>query len=156
MIQIRCINPQQGHAAIAAQLWPWVKSMTMAGNMVDIHAGPSEDAKTDRQRRYYHGVILTEIARQANAAGQKFPMAVWKEYFRDKFLGKKRITFIDPMTGKKSRRHVRISTEDLGIRKYAELIERVTAFAVTELGVTFSADMDEWTDPETGEIMGVA
>jgi len=60
------------------------------------------------------------------------------------------------MTGKKSRRHVRISTEDLGIRKYAELIERVTAFAVTELGVTFSADMDEWTDPETGEIMGVA
>ena len=39
MIHIRCHNPQQGHASIAANLWPWVKAQTMAGNAVDIRAG---------------------------------------------------------------------------------------------------------------------
>ena len=41
MIQIRCHNAQQAHAAMTAQLWPWVKAMTMAGNRVDIKAEPA-------------------------------------------------------------------------------------------------------------------
>ncbi len=169
MIQIRCINAQQAHAAMTAQLWPWVKSMTMAGNMVDIHAGPSEDSITNEQRGYLHAVVLTEIAQFAKANGEKFPMAVWKEWFRSEFLGFKVVTSINPFTKKKVRRRVRISTEDLGVRGLAQYIDRVIAFAATDLGVVVSEPLPphlrpgrhrkvekESVDPETGEIMGVA
>ena len=69
---------------------------------------------------------------------------------------------MNPITGKKSRRRQRLSTEDLGIRAYSKLIDRVQAFAVTELKVTFPATYDQWeaaiswgaVDPDTGEILG--
>ena len=99
---------------------------------------PEEDAKTIRQRGYYHRVVLTEISEQAVANGQHFPMPVWKEYFRAKYLGYKRKVYKDPMTGKKVWRNERVSSEDLGVKAYSKLIEQVIAFAVTELGVMFS------------------
>ncbi len=139
-------NPVQGHQVLTASFWPWAKAMLIAGHKIVVKGEEAEDAKSDKQRRYYHGVVLTEIARHANANGQKFPMAVWKEHFRETLLGHKWVTNIDPTTGKKKRRKVRISTEDLGVRKYSELIEQVTAFAVTDLGLTFS--VARWEDME--------
>ena len=117
-----------------------------------------QDAKTDRQRRYYHGVVLKSIAEQARPNGQQFPLAVWKEHFRAEFLGFKTVTAINPLTGRKARRRVRISTEDLSVRSYSNFIDRVSAFGATELGVTFPASFEQWermqVDPETGEIIG--
>lgn len=139
-------NPVQGHQVMRDSLWPWAKSMLSAGHKLVIRAEELENDKSDRQRRYYHGVVLTEIARHATANGVKYPMPVWKEHFRKEFLGDKRKVFIDPITGRKSRRTVRVSTEDLGVRKYSELIEKVQAFAATELGVTFS--VGRWEDFE--------
>ena len=124
--------------------------MMLAGHRLVAEFRLAEDAKTD-QRKYYHGVILKQIAQQARPNDQTFPLAVWKEHFRKEYLGFKSVTCIDPMTGKKSRRRVRKSTEDLGVKAYAVLIERVTAFAVTELGVKF-AERGEYIDPDTGEI----
>lgn len=98
-----------------------------------------EDAKTDRQRRYYHGVVLKTIAQQARPNGEQHALAVWKEYFRAEYLGYKTVTTKNPITGKKIRRRVRVSTEDLGVKGYSQLIDRVSAFAATELGVTFPA-----------------
>ena len=41
---------------------------------------------------------------------------------------------------------------------YSDLIDRVSAFAATELGVTFPATYEQWEreqiDPDTGEIIG--
>ncbi len=128
----------QGHKVIAQSLWPWAKEQLRSGKRLVFKADELEDDKSIRQRRYYHGVVLTEIAEQARANGEKFPMKVWKEHFREIYLGSKWEVRIDPFTRKKVRRKVRVSTEDLGIRKYSELIEKVTAFAVTELGVQFS------------------
>ena len=65
-------------------------------------------------------------------------MQVWKEHFRETFVGSKWKVTTDPMTGKKKRRKVRISTEDLGVKAYSKLIDQVTAFAAVELGVMFS------------------
>lgn len=127
-----------GNASFANIVRPWCKDRWKEGKRLAISIVEAEDAKSDQQRRYYHGVVLTEIAEQAKANGQKFAMPVWKEFFRDKFLGFKVKTFTNPVTGKKSRRRVRISTEDLGVKAYSNLIERVTAFAVTDLGVEFS------------------
>ena len=142
-------DPQQAHSSLSLQVWPWAKSMLAAGNRLVLEVRLAEDAKTDRQRAYYHGVVLAEIAKQAKVNGQRFPLAVWKEHFRSEYLGFKTVTCTNPMTGKKSRRRVRKSTEDLGEKAYAQLIERVTAFACTDLGVEFPARVD----PETGEIL---
>lgn len=142
-------DPKQAHSSLSGQVWPWAKSMLSAGHRLVLEVRLAEDAKTDGQRKFYHGVVLTEIAKQAKVNGQRFPLAVWKEHFRAEYLGFKTVTYTNPMTGKKSRRRVRKSTEDLGVKAYAQLIERVTAFACTDLGVEFPARID----PETGEII---
>ena len=132
--------------------------MLAAGHRLHVEVRLYEDAKTDRQRGYYHGVVLKTIAQQARPNGQQYPLAVWKEHFRAEYLGYKTLTRKNPLTGKKTRTRLRVSTEDLGVRGYSRLIDRVTAFAATELGVTFPATFEQWegmrVDPETGEIIG--
>jgi hypothetical protein len=83
-------------------------------------------------------VVLTEIAQFCRANGEQYPMPVWKEWFRDKFLGFKVVTHIDPFTRRKLRRRVRVSTEDLGVRRLAKYIDQVIAFAATDLGYQVS------------------
>ena len=47
--------------------------------------------------------------------------------------------------------------QGLGEKGYSQLIDRVSAFAATELGVTFPATFQQWegmqVDPDTGEIL---
>lgn len=151
-LQVLCFEPVQSNQVLKKVVWPWLKSQTMAGNRITLECRLTEDAKTDAQRRFYHGIILKQIAQQAVVNGQKFPLAVWKEHFRNEYLGFRTVTYTNPMTGKKSRRRVRKSSEDLGVKGYAHLIEKVTAFAVTELSVQF-AEKGEHIDHETGEII---
>lgn len=146
-------EPVQAHTLITKTLWPHCKAMLMAGHKMAIEVRRAEDVKTDKQRRYYHGYVLLTIARQAEVNGQKFDLKTWKEHFRAEYLGFKVRTVKNPITGKKVRRRERVSTEDLGIKGYSQLIERVTAFAATTLGVEF---YEEWTDPETGEVYVLA
>lgn len=148
-------EPDQAGKSLNGTVVPWCKAQFAAGHQLAVEIRLAEDAKTDAQRRMYHGVILKQIAEQAKPNGQKFPLAVWKEHFRSEFLGFKTVTCINPLNGKKSRRRVRKSTEDLSVKCYAALIERVTAFAATELGVTF-AEQGEYVDPETGELKAYA
>lgn len=144
-------NSVSGHASLV-QLWSALKpELDRHPHVVEVR--PYEDKLSDQQRRYYHGHILTEIARQARPDGKQYPMSVWKEFFRDRFLGTKRKACVNPITGRKSKRNVRVSTEDLGVRGYANLIERVTAFAVTDLGVNFDMTLQDFIDDETGEIV---
>lgn len=148
-------EPKQAHRLLLAA-WPHMKEFLARGQQLDLEVRLHEDAKTDRQRRYYHGVVLQCIAQQARPQGQSFPLAVWKEHFRAEFLGFKTVTTKNPITGKKVRRRERVSTEDLGVKGYSQLIDRVTAYAATELNVTFPATYEQWAgtvDPETGEIL---
>lgn len=151
-------EPVQARQHFTNVVAPWCKSMWAAGHRLHVEVRLHEDAKTDRQRRYYHGVVLKSIADQARPNGQQYPLAVWKEHFRAEYLGHKTVTSKNPLTGKKVRRRVRVSTEDLGVKGYSQLIDRVSAFAATELGVTFPATFQQWermqVDPDTGEIIG--
>ena len=138
------MNPVQANVHMKSVVAPWCRSMWAAGHRLQIEIRLHEDAKTDRQRAYYHAVVLKQIAQQARPNGQAYGMRVWKEYFREKFLGFRTVTHKDPMTGKKHRRRVRVSTEDLGVRGYSMLIEKVTAFAVMELDVRFPMTWGEY------------
>lgn len=77
---------------------PWCKSMWAAGHRLHVEVRLHEDAKTDRQRAYYHGVVLKSIADQARPNDARFPLAVWKEHFRAEYLGFK----TDIMSGAKA------------------------------------------------------
>ena len=151
-------EPVQAGQHFKNVLAPWCKSMWAAGHRLHVEVRLHEDAKTDRQRAYYHGVVLKTIAQQAKPNGAQYPLAVWKEHFRAEYLGSKTVTSKNPLTGKKVRRRVRVSTEDLGVKGYSQLIERVSAFAATELGVSFPASFEQWesmeVDQDTGEIIG--
>lgn len=130
-------NPVQGHKVMRDSLWPWAKAMLSAGHKLVIKGEEAEDAKSIQQRKYLHGVIFTEMAEQIRPNGQSFPMKVWKEHCREKFLGSTWTVSVDPITGKKVRRKSRVSTEDLGIKAYSTYIEQCTAYA-SEMGCEFS------------------
>ena len=157
-LQVHWTDGGAARASFLERVVPWCIAQWDAGRQVEAEFRLHEDAKTDRQRAYYHGVVLKTIAAQARPHGQQFPLQVWKEHFRAEYLGHKTVTTKNPMTGKKVRRRQRVSTEDLGVKGYSQLIDRVTAFAATELGVTFPATFGQWeqmqVDPDTGEIIG--
>ena len=131
-------EPDQAREAVRNHFLPYIGKLIDAGKRVAITAMEEEDSKSIRQRNYYHRCVLVEIAEQAIVHGQKFDMPVWKEHFRETFVGSTWKVTKNPMTGKKMRRKVRISTEDLGVKAYSKLIDEVSAFAATELGVSFS------------------
>ena len=75
-------NAEQAAMAIRNVAAPKCREIWAAGQLVEATFRTHEDAKTDRQRRYYHGVVLKSIAQQARPNGQQYPLAVWKEHFR--------------------------------------------------------------------------
>lgn len=169
LLRVHLHNPQQAHAELAQRAWPWVKDQTGQGRALCAEFRLLDDVITNEQRGYLHGVVLRDIAAFARPGGVQHDMKTWKEYFRSTWLGFKVVTSIDPFTLKKSRRRVRVSTEDLGVRKLAEYIDRIIAFAATDLGVEVSEPMPkhlrpakggakraETVDQDTGEIMEVA
>jgi hypothetical protein len=164
-------SPEQARAVLARNLLPWIGEQLTQGRELVVEARLLEDDITDKQRGFLHGVVLTEIAQFARLPnGRQYDMKTWKEHFRSEWLGFKVVTSINPLTGRKVRRRVRVSTEDLGIRAMAEYIDRIIAFAATDLGVTVSEPLPpelrgtrrkrtaaEMADQETGEIReGVA
>ena len=155
---------EQGRAVLKSRGLPWVGEQLTLGRELVVEVRLLEDDITHKQRAYLHAVVLTEIAQYARPNGQSFPMPVWKEHFREAWLGFTLVTFINPLTGKKSRRRVRKSTEDLGIRAMAEYIDRIIAFAATDLGVVISEPLPPElrgkrqrdrapVDKETGEVL---
>ena len=159
------LHDEQQAAAAMRSAWPWAKDQLRQGRALVAEYRLLDDAITSEQRGYLHGVVLTEIAQFVRVNGQSYPMPVWKEWFRDKFLGFKVVTHIDPFTRRKLRRRVRVSTEDLGVRRLAKYIDEVIAFAATDLNYTVSEPLPphlrpqrrhkkaESVDQETGEIM---
>lgn len=95
------------------------------------------------QRGFYHKAVLGQISEQVRVNGERFVLAIWKEFYRKLFLpdtwemrklpGQKRATPV----------RVRHSTEELGVKGYSELIDKVIAHAATEWGVEFYFLADE-------------
>jgi hypothetical protein len=167
LFRVELCTPEQAREALRAGALPWIGEQLKQGRELVGEFRLLDDAITQEQRAYLHAVVLTEIAQFARPNGQQFPMKVWKEHFRQEFLGFKVVSTVNPLTGRKSRRRVRVSTEDLGVRGMANYIDRVIAFAATELGVTVSEPLPAHlrpqrrraqameqglVDPDTGEI----
>jgi hypothetical protein len=138
-LQATLINPDQARAFIAGQMGPYCRSQWQNGiERLRVTVEPEEDAKTVQQGRFYWGVVLTEISEQARIGGQRYTTEAWHELAKRQHLPRvsKRVC----IAGKK--RPVVTTTigttKGLGIRKMAEYIIKVMAFAQTDLGVQFS------------------
>lgn len=102
--------------------------------------GRDHEDMSERQRKFLHGVVLMQIADQVRPNGEAFPMPIWKEYYRAKFLGVKWTHYKLPGQKRATPHRERVSTEDLSVKQYSEYIEQVIADAVTEYGVEFEFD----------------
>lgn len=165
LMRVELHNPAQAKETLARYTLPWVGEQLKVGRELVAEFRLLDDAISDAQRAYLHAVVLTEIALYEKVSGKRYAMAVWKEHFRKELLPDRRLTSINPFTGKKSRRRVRQSTEKLGVKGMADYIDKVIAIAAMELGVVVSepmpahlrpqrrAKMTETVDQDTGEVM---
>lgn len=148
LYRVELRNTEQARAALTKGALPWIGEQLQQGRELVMEVRLLEDDITEAQRGFLHGVVLTEIAAFARVGGRQYDMKTWKEHFRSEFLGFKVVTTVNPITGKKSRRRHRVSTEDLGVRGMANYIDRVCAFASTELGVTVSEPLPPHLRPQ--------
>jgi hypothetical protein len=135
-------TPEQWRAAATA-IFRAGEAMLAAGQLPQVTLAEWEDDITVKQRAFLHAAVFPQIAEQVNANGDRFTADIWKEYYRKLFLGSK--WRMQKLPGQKRAVpvKVRVSTEDLGIKRYSEHIDKVIAHAATEWGVAFVFRADE-------------
>jgi hypothetical protein len=131
-------EPEQARTVLRERALPWIGEQLKQGRELVAEFRLLDDDITEKQRAYFHAVVLEEFHLYARPNGEQYAREVWKRYLKERFLGFKVVTSIDPMTGKTRRLRYRVSTESLGIRRYAQFIDECIAFASTDLGLTIS------------------
>ena len=132
------LNPEQAKAAIASQIAPFCRAQWQNGvERLRVTVEPEEDAKTVQQGKFLWGVVYMVISEQARIEGQRYTVDAWHELFKRQCLP--RATKRVYVAGKK--RPVITTTigttKGLGVKKMSAFIEKVIAFGVNDLGVSF-------------------
>lgn len=81
------------------------------------------------QNKLLHAVCR-DIADSAWVNGRQYDADMWKEYFKRRFIGSEEI----PLPGGEFVDRA-ISTTTLSVPEFADLIDKIQAYAATELGV---------------------
>ncbi|MEY4415389.1 MAG: hypothetical protein RIQ53_2682 [Pseudomonadota bacterium] len=138
---------EEAHQAISHG-YALARSIIENGNTARIHVLEDEDELTIRQRGFLHAAVFPQIAEQVTFPdGSRYVADAWKEYFRkrflpDKFVMEKTLRW-DAKLGRtvvakrRTPQRKRISTEDLGVKRYSKHIDDVIDTAVLEFGVVF-------------------
>jgi len=138
------VSTREGAYRVANLAYQRARALIADGKEVRIRAEEAEDDRSLRANRFYWGVVLKEISEQARINGQAYTAEAFHELFKRQFLGYqfKRET----VAGRKRkvvRKELR-STTKLSVKRMSEYLEKVMAFAVTDLGVRFSET--RWED----------
>lgn len=137
---ITCHEPAQAHAAIKAQVWPWVKAMTMAGNRMVVEARRETRSLVQNRRLW---AMLTDVSRQVDWYGRKLTPVEWKDVFTASLRKQDVVPGIDGgfvVLG--------TSTSAMTKAEMADLQTLIEAFGM-QRGVRFMHE--DYVDPETGE-----
>lgn len=134
---------EEAHAAANA-VYRAASALIADGRQVRMLCEAREDDRTLQQNRYYFGPVLTEISEQAVIEGQRWSTEAWHELFKRQFLGYeiKKIQVAGRRRKVVSRR-LR-STAGLKVGPMSKYLDKVQAFAATDLGVRFSCP--NWKD----------
>lgn len=116
-------------------MWKYVKqhaaSAALDGRPLLVTVEEYRAKRTSEQNRLFHALLNT-IAENATVSGKYYDAETWKEHIRRKFIGTEEINLPDG-----SRIERGISTASLTVPEFTLLIERVQAWAQTELNVEF-------------------
>lgn len=82
----------------------------------------------EQNARYWGKGILAQIAEKAVIGGRRFSAEAWHEQFKQQFIGIEELPN-GQVIGK--------SSAKLGVKAFADFVDQVEAFAVTDLGVVF-------------------
>ncbi len=142
----------QAHEA-AMQGYTLARTLIDQGKRVVFSVGEDFEPISIKQRRFLHGPVFGQISEQVRVGGERYVMAIWKEFFRKLFLPDRFEMQRRPVWDKKQCRlvqakratpqRVRSSTEDLSVKQYSEYIDKVISHAVTEWNVIFDFDQQE-------------
>lgn len=146
---ITVVNPQQAHKVLKEQLWPYVKSMTMAGHKLDIVMRPAKRSAEHSARLH---AMLGWLAKNVPWAGALRTTDEWKRLTVaawERARGES-IEYLPSLDG----RGIDIvfhRTSEMSGRDMAELIEWIFAWAA-EMGY----DIPEYQrDTQTGQLVEV-
>lgn len=119
----------------AENMWKYVRQnaadAARAGRPLLVTVEEYRAKRSAEQNRFLHALLNT-IAENAAVEGKYYDMETWKEQVRRKFIGTEEINLPDG-----SRIERGISTASLTVPEFTLLIERVQAWAQTELNVEF-------------------
>lgn len=145
---IRFVGTREAAHRAAMESYAQAQTLIGMGRRVKFTVEEAEDELTIRQRGFLHKAVFPQIEEQyRHPDGTRTEWRAWKEYFRARFLGDtwvlKRVPRWDEKLGRmvlpkrKTPHRVRVSTEDLGVKKYSQYIDTVIDTATVELGVQF-------------------
>lgn len=91
-----------------------------------------EKKRNNEQNKFYWGAVLSAIAEQAWVNGRQYDKDTWHEYLARRFGVQEEVTLPDGeiVTRRKS-------TTQMTVGEFSEYLNRVQAYAATELGVEF-------------------
>lgn len=123
------------------------KVMLDKGESVQLSCGPALLPIGIRQRKFLKDIVCQQIAEQVQVTVDgkttRYTKAAWAEYYRKEFLGYRYEMELLPGQRRKHPKRVRVSTEELGPKKYAEHIDRVIDHATVEWHVEFHFTREE-------------
>jgi len=105
------------------------RAMADAGKPISVTVTEYRERRSVDQNKLLHAV-LKEISEQAFIDGKHYELEVWKEMVRRKFIGTEEIDLPDGTRYERG-----MSTSSLDVAEFSKLVDVVTAWAVTELGV---------------------
>lgn len=148
-------SKEAAHLAILAA-YEQAKTLIELGGRVRVEVSEVEDELSIKQRKFFHGPLLGQIAEQVRMPdGTRYVAEIWKEHLKnlfipDKWLSEKRLRVVtDKTTGevktvlRRVRMKKRKSTEDFGVKGYSNFIDQCIAYAATEWRVEFRFLADE-------------
>lgn len=134
----RIVRTREDAHAAATAAYAVAKCVIDNGRPARLVAREHEDDRSLQQNRYYWGVVLPEISEQASIAGVRYASEAWHELFRRQFLGYE-IEKVRVAGRKKPVINRRLkSTAKLKVKPFSDYLDKVQAFAATDLGVRFS------------------
>lgn len=147
-VTIQCWNPVQAHQAMTTTVWPYLKSMLMAGHRMVVEV--KEEKRSLAENAMLHA-LLTQISQQVEWAGKKRDIETWKRLLTAAWCRARgeHVEMLPALDGHGVDIVFR-RTSQLNKSECAELIEYVLYWAADH-GVATAR-----VDPETGEIRRAA
>lgn len=132
------VSTREGAHRVAKLAYERAQMLIADGKEVRMRTEEAEDDRSLRQNRFYWGVVLKEIGEQARINGQGWSAEAWHLYAKREYLGY--VFKRETVAGRKRkvvRKELR-STTRLSVKRMSEYLDKLMAFAVTDLGVVFS------------------